>query len=122
MHILTYIFFFFLLSLKKYAPIIYYTITLTLSAVFFSTDKFDCYIEFIIIFNSMIHYHKLHSSTEAKHTCHNCLISNAVCLDILKLQVYTDSSWPGVNLGLILLGHKLFVCFPIEIIGIVQHS
>ena len=88
---------------------------------FFSTDKFDCYIEFIIIFNSMIHYHKLHSSTEAKHTCHSCLISNAVCLDILKLQVQTNSSWPGVNLGLILLGHKLFVCFPNEIIGIVQH-
>ena len=47
---------------------------------FFSTDKFmtASYTEFIIIFNSMIHYHKLHSSTEAKHTCHNCLISDAV--------------------------------------------
>ena len=77
---------------------------------FFSIDKFDCYIECIIIFNSMIHYHKLHSSAEAKHTCHNCLISNTVCLDILKLQVQTNSSWPGVNPGLILLGHKLFVC------------
>ena len=29
------------------------------------------YIVFIIIFNSTMHYHKLHSSTQDKHTCHN---------------------------------------------------
>ena len=69
-----------------------------------------------------MHYHKLHSSTQAKHTCRNCLISDAVYLDKLKLQVQTNSSWPGVSLGLILLGHKLFVCFPIDITDIVQHS
>ena len=75
-------------------------------------------IVFIIMFNSTIHYHKLHSSTQAKHTCRNCLISNAVYLDILKLQVQTNSSSPVVSPGLVLLGHKLFVCFPIGIIGI----
>ena len=75
-------------------------------------------IVFINIFNSTIHYHKLHSSTQAKHTCRNCLISNAVYLDILKLQVQTNTSSPVVSPGLVLLGHKLFVCFPIGMIGI----
>ena len=63
--------------------------------------------------------HKLNSSTQVKH---RCLISDAVYLDKLKLQVQTNSSWPGVDLGLIFLGHKMFVCFPIDIIDIVQHS
>ena len=57
--------------------------------------------------------HKLHSSTQGKHKCLN---SDPVYLDKLKLQVQTNSTWPGVGLGLILLGHKLFVCFPIDII------
>ena len=66
--------------------------------------------------------HKLHSSTQAKHTCHNCLISDAVYLDKLKLQVQINSSWPGVGVGLTLLGiNCLFVCFPIDITDIIQH-
>ena len=67
-----------------------------------------------------MHYQKLNFSTHAKHTCHNCLISDVVYLD--KLKVQTNSSWPVVSLDLILLGHKLFVCFPINIIDIVQHN
>ena len=69
-----------------------------------------------------MHYHKLHSSTQAKRTCHNCVISDAVSLYKVKLQVQTNSNGAGVNLGLMLLGHKLFVCFPIDMIDIVQHS
>ena len=65
-----------------------------------------CYVR---IFNSTMH--KLHSSTQAKHTCHNCLSSDAVYFDILKIQVQINSSRP-----------KLFVCFPIDIIDIIQHS
>ena len=116
-HLLTFSFFVFCFGsrnmhprVSEYSQFIYYTITLTLSAVFRHKKVNDYYIVFIIIFNSTMHYHKLHFSTQAKHTCHNCLISDAVCLDILKLQVQTNSSWPGVNLGQILLGHKLFVC------------
>ena len=68
-----------------------------------------------------MHYHKLHSSTQTKHTCHNCLISDAVYLDKLKLQAQTDSSCPVVRLGLITLGAQT-VCFAIDVIDIVQHS
>ena len=48
-----------------------------------------------------MHYHKLHISTQTKHTCDNCLISDvvSVCLDKLKLQVQTNSSWPVASLG-----------------------
>ena len=84
---------------------------------FLDTEVSSWLLRCVHTFNSTMH--ELHSSTQAKHTC---LISNAVCLDKLKLQVQTNSSWPGVGIGLILLGHKLLVCFPIDIIDIVQHS
>ena len=59
--------------------------------------------------------HELHFSTQAEHSCHSCLISNAVYLDKLKLHVQTNWSWPRAGLGLLLLEHKLFVCFLIDI-------
>ena len=89
---------------------------------FFNTDKFDCYIDFIIIFNSMIHYHKPHSSNSSQ--AYLSQLSDFQCC----LPRYTKaagsnklkSAWGKPSL--ILLGHKLFVCFPIEIMSIVQHS
>ena len=124
MHILTYIFLFvlFFSFAQEICTIQLLQYYIKIVCSFFNADKSDCYIYFIIIFNSMIHYHKLHSSNWSQaypsqlpdFQC--CLPRYTKAAGSTKLKL----AWGKPTL--ILLRHKLFVCFPIEIMGIMQHS
>ena len=54
-----------------YLQFIYQTYINIVCSLWTQRQVHDYYIMFIIIFNSTMHYHKLHSSTQDKHTCHN---------------------------------------------------